>query len=165
MEWREPWRATLAERPPYKFGYAQVQRGLVFSAVLLAVAALSAISPGIEFSGVVNRVWMVFPFGFGIAFLHSIIFWVCPGTVGSGPGGIVKDSGGSMLIIPWEAVCAFRIDTNERSRVLTVNTKDGLRHRLLMPLSVPSAQVVAEFRQHGLELSESQSGGTPLASA
>ncbi len=165
MEWREPWRATFAERPPYKFGYALIRRGLACSAVLLALVLLSAISPGVELGGVVNRLWLVLFFGFGLAFLHSTIFWVCPGTVGSGPRGIVKDSGASMLIIPWDAVCAFHIDTNERSKVLTVNTKDGLRHRLLMPLSFPSAQVVAEFREHGLELSESQGGSTPRASA
>jgi len=160
MQWREPWRATFAERPPYRVGYAQVRRGLVWSAVLLAIVALSAISPSIELSGVANRLWLVFVFGFGLSFLHSIVFWVCPGTVGSGPRAIVKDSGGSMLIIPWEAVRAFHIDTNERSQVLTVSTKDGLEHRLLMPLSFPSTQVIAEFRQHGLEPSEGQSGGT-----
>jgi hypothetical protein len=94
---------------------------------------------------------MAFPFGFGLAFLASIILWLFPGTIGSGPRGIVKDSGGSVLVIPWEAVSTFRIDANENAKVLTVTTKDGLSHRLLMPVSFPAEEIAAEFRHHGLE--------------
>jgi hypothetical protein len=165
MEWREPWRATLADRPPYRFGYAQLRSGLIWSLGLLALVAVSAISPGVEFGEVAGRAWLAFPFGFGLAFLASVIFWLFPGTVGSGPRGIVKDSGGAMLLIPWEAVSTFRIDTNENAKVLTVTTKDGVSHRLLMPVSFPSEQVLAEFREHGVEPSKGQSRDTSHASA
>jgi hypothetical protein len=154
MKWREPWRATLAERPPYKFGYGEVRRGLVWSAVLLALIAVSALSSRVEFSEAIGRAWMAFPFGFGLAFLRSVIFWVCPGTVGSGPGGIVRESGGSMLSIPWEAISTVRLDTNENAKVLAVTTKDGFNHRLLMPVSFPSEEVLAELRRHGVKACE-----------
>jgi hypothetical protein len=150
MDWREPWRATLAERPPYSFGYAQLRRGFIASMGLLALIAASTISPGIAFGDAAGRAWLAFPFGFGLAFLASITFWLFPGTVGSGPRGIVRDSGGAVLLIPWEAISTFRIDTNENAKVLTVTMKDGVSHRLLMPVSFPSEQVLAEFLEHGL---------------
>jgi hypothetical protein len=149
VNWVEPWLAVLYERPKYRLGKKQLVSGSIFAACLAVMLPLSLIgSSWLDFVGALNRIWVAVPLGFGLSVAMYTIYWVFPGTVGIGPRGLVRDSGGAILLVPWGAIQSYSISNEPRAKVLTVTTVDGLRHRFLAPLRFSSNEIARELKLH-----------------
>ncbi len=151
MGWTEPWAAVIGDRPPYRLGWEQLVQGLKLGIVLLAIFLLSAlVDPG-DLQLKLSRVWLAFPLGVVLSLLIYSISWGFPGTIGSGPKGIVRDSGGVMLIVPWGAIASYSLTVEKKAKVLKITTHDGSAYRFLAPLRYPPDKIIANLREYGIE--------------
>lgn len=149
MKWREPWPAVLHERKPYKIGMNQIKQSLIWASALSAfVILLAALSPTTTVASVLQRIWMILPLSALAVVLVYSANWVLPGTISSGARGLLRESEGFFLLIPWNAITEYKFVQEPRAQVLVASTRDGFSHRLLMPLTLDQSEVEAELAAH-----------------
>ena len=92
---------------------------------------------------------MVAPIGVVLGLLLHVIHWISPLKVSSGPRGIVREKGQSLVIIPWETIHSYRIYPQTDELVLELSLVQGSTpERLYIPINANVAAIEQELRSH-----------------
>lgn len=95
------------------------------------------------------RSWIAPVSGIGLTLLISIVHWLSPLEVTSGPRGIVRSKGESHAVIPWDSIRAYQIYELDGERVLELSVKYTPElERLYMPDKIDVKTIEQELRSH-----------------
>lgn len=88
---------------------------------MFVIGGMRAYASGTPVSDLIGRSWVAPVFGIGLTLLLSIIHWLSPLKVDSGPRGIVRSKGDSLALVPWQSIRSYRIYEIKGERVLELS--------------------------------------------
>ena len=118
-----------------------------WTVVVFVVISLRALSASTDPLATISRALWIAPFGGAIlGTLLSVLHWVSPLKVESGPRGILRSKGEAHALIPWNAIESYRIYRREGESVLELRVSYATEpERLYLPLRTDLAKVEDEL--------------------
>ncbi len=148
MKWREPWRSTLRRQEPWKLAtWAHFRTAMIWTVVLFAIGGLRVFTSDTPLSDLIVRSWVAPAFGIGLTLLLSVVHWLSPLKVDSGPRGIVRSKGDEIALVPWESIRTYRIIELEGERILELSvTYTAELERFYLAEKVDATTILQELR-------------------
>ncbi|MEO3736154.1 hypothetical protein [Shewanella baltica] len=149
MKWTEPWGISIKHQKNLNL----VSRPVLLSCLkwtvglfILALVSLAARDNVIQ--AVIQVLWVAPTFGFGLGWIIYIITWLSPVKISSGPNGIVREKGGSLVLIPWNHITSYQIVGLEGLNKLSLKLLDNSEHYFFIPEKVDPFTIKNEIESN-----------------
>ena len=137
MKWTEPWAFSIKHQEKLNLISKEVLlRCFKWSLSFLLLIMVSLASHDDYVQTIISKLWIAPTFGFALCCLLYVFSWLSPIKIDSGPNGIVRLKGDSIVLFPWEQIIKYEITEREDANKLTLILNNHREHFFFIPTKV-----------------------------